>query len=117
MNPRTKIKVSRIALLEAVKARQASEQAAYEAAVAKYEKTEVPHRKKVAAFLRSIAKDVEQGGSIPNRYDYASALPERGVTLPSKPRNLDAVIAQLEMAIDDVIAVSVEDFSQYIGSK
>lgn len=119
MNSKTRIKVDRDALIERLKTRQSEEDEAYRVSLEQYRKDKAAYPRALAAALTDVAKQIRAGDLAPSkltdRYGgwRTSLLPAEPVK-PSKPRGNALAIAQLEMAVDDAILISGEDFAAYM---
>ena len=117
-SPKTRIKVNRALLIEKIREREAQAKADYRAALAEYEKDSKAYPKAVADYLSGLSKRVRSGELEPGealrttwgRDDDAPSAPRK----PSSPRDYSQVISQLEIAAEDTITITGEDFAQYM---
>ena len=128
MNAKTKIKVDRIQLIEAIEAKRDAAVAAHARSVEEYRVAAEEVRQGIIDALRETALAVEAGGALPDlSYDGYGSGREWYVkayvpfALPSEPRpepstaGFTRSIAQLRMGTDESIAISVDDFAAYVG--
>lgn len=120
MNPRTKIKVDRRLLMDAVEAKRVEEQSAHDAAFAEF-------RVNAKALLKAegdrlVAEAKEQAAKLkafnPETDDvYEFDLPyslRQKFKFPDAPKGAERALAQLRMSTEDTISLSVEDFERYL---
>ena len=120
MNAKTRIKVSRDALVAKIKTNDAAAQAAFAADTAAYEKASKAYVFAVADFLKATAvkvrggevsaKDVFSSGYHGYLYDNQPERPDK----PRTPTDSSLAVAQLEMSTEEAVTITAEDFSRYM---
>ena len=116
----SRVKVDTAKLLEAVKARRASEVAAHKRAVAKYEKACGGYQDQVIAALENAAQRAADGRfpEHESRYSGKRLCVSVRFDRPDKPtldtRSIDRLIATLEMAAEPSMVISSEDVARYL---
>jgi len=118
VNAKTKIKVNRERLIQAITDRRDAEQIDYENAVEEYEQALTDWPNALATALSDLATRVHSGaiapGDLYDRYgDWKHSLPTRPAK-PSRPKNRQLAISQLTLSDDETILISGEDFAAYI---
>ena len=120
MNAKTRIKVSRDALVAKIKANDAAAQAEFVADTAAYEKAAKAYVFAVADFLKATAVKVRSGEVAAKDVfssSYHGYLYDNQPDRPDKPRtpsDRSVAIAQLEMSTEEAITITAEDFSRYM---
>ena len=113
------MKVETAALLNAVKAKRASMVKSHERQASTYDKREAEYRKTLAKCLRERADKIEAGGPLPDNGYGKSVRIACTIEAPFKPtldtRKIDRVIRTLEMAAENSITISGDDYAEYIG--
>lgn len=112
----TKIKVSRVALLEKLREVEGAHHTAHEAVLDQYYKDEPAFRKAFAEALRALAYEIMHGAdldSIENEYRGGVRLGIPNLQKPSMPKvpgdDLGKLIRTLELSTEDTIVVSASD--------
>lgn len=118
MNPKTKIKVNRLQLIEAIREDQTKSKANYDRRKAEREADLLEYPAKVAEWLRKKADKIQKtkGNKINlscyRFFDDAPVAPHV-VGTPNTDHGL--ALKQLGMSTEDTISISVEDFARYLG--
>lgn len=120
MNSKTKIKVDRHALIESIKDRQAAAEEEYRRQLREYRDAEAMYPQLVADYLDELAALVREGDLAPSEALSSSFRSNRPdppdrPREPREPRNMNLAIMQLEIASDDTVTISGEDFAAYMS--
>lgn len=119
----SKVKVQTEALLEAVKKRRANILYEFETAMVSYETDLKTYRKAALSTVKRYMEGMQKDAAAYPKQHYNQTLqisvPYEGPACPTKPkldlRELDRLVATLEMAADDAIVISADDAAQYLG--
>lgn len=118
MHPKTKIRVDRLALIDAIKEKAAEAQTAYEAELATYAGRVKTYN---AAFLKVLipeAREAAKGDQPIDLYDLRRSVKVDDNTPrpqePRKPADSSRALQQLELSSEETINLSVEDFDRYL---
>lgn len=117
---KSRVKVRTADLLAAVKQRRAEAERKHAQRVAASEKARVAYQKRVVEALAKALADAE-AGKLPEHIGYQECLRVpvgfKPVDDPAEfePRDLDRLIATLEIAAEDTISVSADDAARYLG--
>lgn len=91
----------------------------HERQAATYEKREADYRKALAKELHERADKIAAGGPLPENGYGKSVRIGCKLEAPYKPRldttKIDRVIRTLEMAAENSITISGDDYAEYIG--
>jgi hypothetical protein len=117
MNTNTKVRVRTADLLAAVKARKVAEDKAVAKAREEYPAKMEAYRAAVVKELRDAADKIERGGKVPTaRYSAPGIRFKAECPAPyERDKTLARTIATLEMAADDAIAITAQDYARYLG--
>jgi hypothetical protein len=113
-----RVKVRTADLLVAVKKRRAELEKAHERDTATYDERLAKHRDKVAKALRDAADKIDKGGPVPDFTSYGCEFRKLTDEAPRKPilntSKIERTIHTLEIAADDAIAISADDYAEYL---
>lgn len=111
MNPKTRIKVQRGLLIEAIRARKEAVVAENAKAREKHALEAAQYAERVETYLRRLIERVREGETISS---YDIKLPQQPYLKETSTDSYDRAIQQLEMAAEDVITITAEDFAAYV---